>query len=525
MGDNFACINHKGGINIPIPINRNQTAANAQRTENTIQMLNQQITQINRDIQNRKITDVESAKQAIALKEAKIKDLRSYQASTPVEFRDSKNPYRTFTVPYTATSKVKPAAKRPAPKRRVPKKGSPASRAMIQQARMRQSRAAPAPRNSISRVSKVVRRPKVKIDPRKAAALRRMRRSRTRRAPVRPRGRKSGTVNQESKSQARANNLKSLQAELERVRRSAARDDRRRKEERQQQSKSRQRQAQSNSRRRRSQRRRRNNNALENASRSRARALALARARAARKRRSRASSRLGMLQVNIGAVRRDDDLAEEMRKLQYELAMSTHEENQAMAEVGRIDSEQAMLEKVYADEENIGLGSAWQYNRHTKANQHTSGNVARDTAKLNAMFAQLKKMFNDMGMETTPAWDQLVARHTKHFNMKQHNTPEEAVAHLQQEFEQNPNLYVQKTLSQKQQVQQRQLGMLTVQKNRISRSVPSIQKVSAERKAFYEQQRVLEAQRQQAARDVSQQAEQMAGVFPRTRSAMERMTR
>jgi hypothetical protein len=183
------------------------------------------------------------------------------------------------------------------------------------------------------------------------------------------------------------------------------------------------------------------------------------------------------------------------------------------------------LENVYADEENIGLGSAWQYNRHTKANQHTSGNVARDTTKLNAMFAQMKKTFTDMGMETTPAWDQLVARHTKHFNMKQHNTPEEAVAHLQREFEGNPNKYVQKTLSQKQQVQQRQLGMLTVQKNRISRSVPNIQAVTAERKAFYEQQRVLEEQRQEAAREVTQQAEQMAGLFPRTRSAMERMTR
>jgi hypothetical protein len=55
--------------------------------------------------------------------------------------------------------------------------------------------------------------------------------------------------------------------------------------------------------------------------------------------------------------------------------------------------------------------------------------------------------------------------------------------------------------------------------------VPNIQAVTAERKAFYEQQRVLEEQRQEAAREVTQQAEQMAGLFPRTRSAMERMTR
>jgi hypothetical protein len=510
---------------MPIPFNRNQTAANAQRTENTIHLLNQQITQINRDIQNRKITDVESAKQAIALKEAKIKDLRSYQASTPVEFRDSKNRYRTFSVPYTATSKVKPAAKRPQVKRRVPKKGSPQSRAMIQQQRMRQSRAARAPRNSISSVSNVVKKPKVKVDSRIAAMRRKAAMRRMSRRRWQPRGRKSGRENQRSQTKSREEQRKDSQAEEERLRKNSARRRQQRREEQKQQAQSQQRSRTSRSRSsqsKKSQLSKRFSRYRSNRSR---RNKASTRRNSARKRRSNASRRLGMLQSNIGAVRRDDDLAEEMRKLQHELAMATHEENQLTALIGRLDAEAMALENVYADEENIGLGSAWQYNRHTKANQHTSGNVARDTTKLNAMFAQMKKTFTDMGMETTPAWDQLVARHTKHFNMKQHNTPEEAVAHLQREFEGNPNKYVQKTLSQKQQVQQRQLGMLTVQKNRISRSVPNIQAVTAERKAFYEQQRVLEEQRQEAAREVTQQAEQMAGLFPRTRSAMERMTR
>ena len=91
---------------MPAIIQRTQSPQMAQRVEGTIAEINKQIDMIQRDISMRKITDVSSAKQAIALKQAKIKELRQYTTRTPVNVRDSKNKYRTFNVPYTATAKT-----------------------------------------------------------------------------------------------------------------------------------------------------------------------------------------------------------------------------------------------------------------------------------------------------------------------------------------------------------------------------------------------------------------------------------
>ena len=71
----------------------------------------------------------------------------------------------------------------------------------------------------------------------------------------------------------------------------------------------------------------------------------------------------------------------------------------------------------------------------------------------------------------------------------------------------------------------RQLGILTVQKNRMAKSAPEIRTMTARQRAFYEQQRVAEDARTTAAKSTAKVEQQLAGFFPRTRSAMERMTR
>ena len=558
---------------MPAIIQRTQSPQMAQRVEGTIAEINKQIDMIQRDISMRKITDVSSAKQAIALKQAKIKELRQYTTRTPVNVRDSKNKYRTFNVPYTATAKIKPRRRRPRRSRPVPKKSSVQSKMMAQKNRLQQARSVRAPRKSISKLPKVKSKRKLAIPRRRTRRRRRRglnddagsdakyradraRRRRARRAmgPTRSKGsqrakrmdkairarkimksrmksrfrknpranRALRTVRTRTSMAKRTNKTKSLQAERMRLRRNLSR----RKAEA---SKVKQ---QARAKARRARKAISRTKVAKNIKKSKiANRLTKVRLNKSKvkSRRKKAKRKLKKLrrrfrfgQANIGMIRRDAQLGEEMRMLQYAISQAEHEDNQLAALFGQLAQEEAnLVQQLYMDEENFG--STRPKNLRVKRQpQASSGKLFYDAREFNA-FAHRLAMDSD-GVPT-PEFKQLLTVFNNRISNGQFMDTNQAKRAFMNEIISKRGMYFTRSVTPRQQAQARQLGILTVQKNRMAKSTPDIRKVTASRRAFYEQQRVAEDARTKAATKSAEVEKQLAGLFPRTRSAMERMTR
>lgn len=561
---------------MPAIIQRTQSPQMAQRVENTIAEINKQIDMIQRDISMRKITDVSSAKQAIALKQAKIKELRQYTTRTPVNVRDSKNKYRTFNVPYTATAKIKPRRRRPRRSRPVPKKSSIQSKMMAQKNRLQQARSVRAPRKSISKLPKAKSKRKIVI-PRRRTRGRRMtkaqanfrrrmamaksrqrmkRRTRARRAmgPTRSKGsrrakqidkairarsirksrRKSRfrknpranralrTVRKRTSMAKRSNTAKSLQAERMKLRRNLMR----RKAEA---SKVKQ---QARAKARRARKAFAKTKVAKNLKKSKIakrltkvrfnKSKVKAKKKKAKRRLKKLRRRFRFGQANIGMIRRDARLGEEMRMLQYAISQAEHEDNQLGALFGRLAQEEAnLVQQLYMDEENFG-STRPRHSRVARQPQASSGKLFYDAREFNT-FAHRVAM--DSGGVPTPAFKQLLTTFNNRISNGQYMDTNRAKKAFMQEVVSKRGVYFTRSITPQQQAQARQLGILTVQKNRMAKSTPDIRQVTASRRAFYEQQRVAEDARTKAATKSAEVEKQLAGFFPRTRSAMERMTR
>jgi hypothetical protein len=551
---------------MPAIINRTQTAANAQRVENTIAELNKQINMIQRDINQRRVTDVVSAKQAMALKMAQIKELRQYTTQTPVNVRDQKNPYRTFNVPYTATAKIKPRAQRPRPTRQAPKKGSIQSKMAAQKNRLQQSKQARAPRASISKLPKpktALVKPKRKVR-RVSRSTRRMTRPvEKQRSAMRTRARSAmGPTRTKGNRKARAMDMKMSRSQQPTRGRSNTRANKARSLDQSAALKSRftsqskslaaeQKRLQQNALRRKQEQRsitsqtkqkaKRVNEALNKNKQVKAlkktavakkltnvrvnKAKVAEKKKKAKKKVSALTKRLRFGQANLGLVRRDERLAEEMRNIQYELAQAQHEDNQLAALFGQLAKEEAMLiQQLYADEENFsGYGSTPpRHERITRTPQSSSGRYFYDAREFNTY---AHRIASDEAGVPTLAYKELVQNINNKITNGQFKSTGQAKIAFMQEISANRSKYFSRVLTTKQQAQSRQLGILTVQKNRMSKSAPDIRTLTAQQRAFYEQQRVAEANRTKIAEQSAEVEKQLAGFFPRTRSAMERMTR
>jgi hypothetical protein len=55
--------------------------------------------------------------------------------------------------------------------------------------------------------------------------------------------------------------------------------------------------------------------------------------------------------------------------------------------------------------------------------------------------------------------------------------------------------------------------------------LPAVRQLTNERRAFYEKRRIAEEERLKQSQERIEQKQSLAGIFPRTRSAMERMSR
>lgn len=543
---------------MPAIINKTQTAANAQRVENTIAELNKQIDMIQRDINQRKVTDVSSAKQAIALKQAKIKELRQYTTQTPVNVRDQKNPYRTFNVPYTATAKIKPKAQRPKPTPQAPKKGSIQSKMAAQKNRLVQSRQAPAPRASISKLpkpkTKVIRSgrkltaamvrqrmqqrsragrsmgPNIQKGDRKARAMDAMLTKKGQRRPSsfrrNSRANKARSIDQRAAMSSKATSKqKSLAAQQEQLRRNALRREQEARSVRSQ-TKSRTQRAKSAISQSKAVKAAKKTAVGKQLTKVRVNKAKVAESKKkAKKKVSKLRNRLRFGYANLGMVRRDEKLGEELRNLQYELAQAQHEENQLAALFGRLAKEEATLvQQLYADEENFaGYGSTPpRHQRIAHDPVPSSGKSFYDAREFNTY---VHRLVSDEPGVPTEAFKELVRTYNNRITNGQYRSTGQAKVAFMQEVTANRGQFFTRTLTSKQQAQTRQLGILTVQKNRMSKSTPDIRTLTAQQRAFYEQQRVAEEARTDAAEEAANVEKQLAGFFPRTRSAMERMTR
>jgi len=512
---------------------------------------------IQRDINQRKITDVSSAKQAMALKQAKIKDLKQYATQTPVNVRSSTNPYRTFNIPYTATAKIKPPAVRPKPQRPKPAKSSIQSKMVAQRNRLQQAKQARAPRASISKLpkakTKVVKRKRRRSRmPTAMARERAMRRMRARRAmgPTRRKGsRKARSVDKamsrprarsssfrrnrranraltkdrtSAQSKSMSDRQKAMIAQRNRLRANQLR--------REQEKKSIRSQAKSKSRRlarraskSKAAKRLKKTSVAKKLSKVRLKkSNVAAKKKRAKKRVSRLRKRLRFGQANIGSVRLNEGLGQAMVALQHELSQAQHEENQLAALFGQLAKEEAtLIQQLYADEDQFG-STAPRHQRISREPMASSGKSFYDTREFNTFVSALAR---DSAGVPTAAYKELVRTYNNNITNGQFSSVNAAKKTFMQQVASNRGQYFTRTITPKQQAQARQLGMLTVQKNRMAKSAPEIRTMTARQRAFYEQQRVAEDARTTAAESTAKVEQQLAGFFPRTRSAMERMTR
>lgn len=71
----------------------------------------------------------------------------------------------------------------------------------------------------------------------------------------------------------------------------------------------------------------------------------------------------------------------------------------------------------------------------------------------------------------------------------------------------------------------RALGIAATIRSRKSKQLPGVRQLTTERRAFYEKQRIAEEERLKKSQERVETQQSLAGIFPRTRSAMERMSR
>jgi len=513
---------------------------------------------IQRDINQRKITDVSSAKQAMALKQAKIRDLKQYATQTPVNVRSSTNPYRTFNIPYTATAKIKPPAVRPKPQRPKPAKSSVQSKMIAQRNRLQQAKQARAPPASISKLpkpkTKVVKRTRRRRSrmPTAMARERAMRRMRARRAmgPTRSKGsRKARSVDKamsrsrtrsspfrrniranraltkdrtSAQSKSMSDRQKAMIAQRNRLRANQLRREREKKSIRSQAKSKSQRLARQASKSKAAKRLKKTSVAKKLSKVRLKKSKVAAKKKSAKKRVSRLRRRLRFGQANIGSVRLNEGLGQAMVALQHELSQAQHEENQLAALFGQLAKEEAtLIQQLYADEDQFG-STAPRHQRISREPMASSGKSFYDTREFNTFVSALAR---DSAGVPTPAYKELVRTYNNNITNGQFSSVSAAKKTFMQQVASNRGQYFTRTITPKQQAQARQLGMLTVQKNRMAKSAPEIRTMTARQRAFYEQQRVAEDARTTAAESTAKVEQQLAGFFPRTRSAMERMTR
>ena len=137
-------------------------------------------------------------------------------------------------------------------------------------------------------------------------------------------------------------------------------------------------------------------------------------------------------------------------------------------------------------------------------------------AELNAGLAQGNSEFNDEGLKALKALQ-------NKYTSGQIKTVDE-VGRQAMNILFDPR-YVQPKVNIAELGRARALGIAANIRSRKSRQLPAVRQLTAQRRAFYDKQRIAEEERLKKSQERVENRQSLAGIFPRTRSAMERMTR
>tara|TARA_Y100000389_G_scaffold204842_1_gene260082 strand:+ start:619 stop:1806 length:1188 start_codon:yes stop_codon:yes gene_type:complete len=298
----------------------------------------------------------------------------------------------------------------------------------------------------------------------------------------------------------------------------------------------------------------------------------------------RSMRRLG--EANLGAIRRDDNLADnhrynmqELSKLENEASalgavsrklkqqeMNLQNELQVVSDqIGNLNpsrlynenkenlSETKSLEKCLADKlqalnqtghvSGDGINKAKAIIRQFDKRQipfaeaktriyrtlkqaHTpkGGDILKpDIAGLTAGIEMFSNMLAEQGKEFNSNGKEQLRKLVNKYSVGQIKTQQEAEAQFTQIIN-NPR-YVQKKVTIAELGHARALGIAATIRSRKSKQLPGVRQLTTERRAFYEKQRIAEEERLKKSQERVEAQQSLAGIFPRTRSAMERMSR
>ena len=132
-------------------------------------------------------------------------------------------------------------------------------------------------------------------------------------------------------------------------------------------------------------------------------------------------------------------------------------------------------------------------------------------------------VLGSQGMEFSAAGKKAVSELINKYAVGQIKTTAEVGRQFQQ-IVGNPR-FVQKRVTIAELGRARALGIAATIRSRKSKQLPAVRQLTAERRAFYDKQRIAEEERLKKSQERVENRQSLAGIFPRTRSAMERMTR
>ena len=146
-----------------------------------------------------------------------------------------------------------------------------------------------------------------------------------------------------------------------------------------------------------------------------------------------------------------------------------------------------------------------------------------DVSGLNEAIQMFRMQLDSQGKEFNAKGDEQLRKLVNKYSVGQIKTRNEAEAQFMQIIH-NPR-YVQDKVTIAELGRARALGIAANIRSRKSRQLPAVRQLTAERRAFYDKQRIAEEERLKKSQERVENRQSLAGIFPRTRSAMERMTR
>ena len=146
-----------------------------------------------------------------------------------------------------------------------------------------------------------------------------------------------------------------------------------------------------------------------------------------------------------------------------------------------------------------------------------------DIAGLTEAIQMFRMQLDSQGKEFNATGNEQLRKLVNKYSVGQIKTRNEAEAQFMQ-IVGNPR-YIQDKVTIAELGHARALGIAATIRSRKSKQLPGVRQLTTERRAFYDKQRIAEEERLKKSQERVESRQSLAGIFPRTRSAMERMSR